>query len=211
MIWSCVFPMRADLDLPAEAFLHLPQKQKFRPSILLEKKIIEITQCAVGRQPGAASRIVLTDASEMKTADAFSGWQELCKWDVRDAAARLAQYRPTPMDLEIEFQEEIFIENWQAGTRVQSEEGYDLLPLETGIVPLEARLDRGPSGVPLNVVMGKLAEKKQRPTLFGIAHYESCRVVFQPLTAFEKNGPEYLTVSPDKISQAALVKAMKFT
>jgi hypothetical protein len=78
-------------------------------------------------------------------------------------------------------------------------------------LPLEARLDRGPSGVPLNAVMTKLAAKKRRPPLYGVAHYESCRLVFQPLTALGKDGPEYLTVSPDKISQAELVKAMKFT
>jgi hypothetical protein len=78
-------------------------------------------------------------------------------------------------------------------------------------LPFEARLDRGPSGVPLNAVMTKLAAKKRRPPLYGVAHYESCRLVFQPLTALGKDGPEYLTVSPDKISQAELVKAMKFT
>jgi hypothetical protein len=42
-------------------------------------------------------------------------------------------------------------------------------------------------------------------------HYESCRLVFQPLSILADNGPEYLTISPDKVSQAALVKAMKFT
>ena len=35
--------------------------------------------------------------------------------------------------------------------------------------------------------------------------------MLQPLSALGKDGMEYLTVSPDKISQAELVKAMKFT
>ena len=38
-----------------------------------------------------------------------------------------------------------------------------------------------------------------------------CRLVFQPLSVLGKEGIEYLTVSRDKISQAELVKAMKFT
>ena len=50
--------MRKDLDLPAEAFLHLPQKQKFKPSILLEKKIVEICELRrSSRQPHGAARI----------------------------------------------------------------------------------------------------------------------------------------------------------
>src|SRR6185437_475830 len=51
LIWSCVFPLRKDLDLPTEAFLHLPQKQKFKPSILLEKNVMEVTNCAAIAQP----------------------------------------------------------------------------------------------------------------------------------------------------------------
>jgi len=203
--------MRKDLELPAEAFLHLPQKQKFKPSILLEKKVITITKCAVSKQTNGATRVMLSDASEVKTGAAFTDWQSMWKWEWTDASARLEQHRPTPIDLEIELQEEVFLDQWQAGEPVSLDEGYDLLPVDAAFLHFEARLDRGPSGVPLSGVMKKLATKKRRPPLYGLAHYEACRVVFQPLTALGKDGPEYLTVSPDKISQAALVKAMKFT
>jgi hypothetical protein len=56
-----------------------------------------------------------------------------------------------------------------------------------------------------------MSGQKKRPALYGVAHYEGCAVVFQPLTALGKDGPQYLTISPDKVSQAELVKAMKFT
>jgi hypothetical protein len=211
IVWSCVFPMRKDLDLPAEAFLHLPQKQKFRPSILLEKKVVEITKAAVSRQGGAATRLILGDASELKTGDAFEEWLSFWKWYRGQAAERLRQHSPTPIDLEIELQEEVFLDAWEPGERRASEEGFDALDVRAHFLQFEARLDRGPSGNPLNGVMSKLAEKKRRPPLFGVAHYEACRLVFQPLAALGKDGPEYLTVSPDKISQATLVKAMKFS
>jgi hypothetical protein len=211
IIWSCVFPMRKDLDLPAEAFLHLPQKQKFKPSILLEKKVVEVSRAAVSRQTGSATRLMLSDASEMKTTDAFDDWQPMWKWDLKTAAARLEQYRPTPLDLEVELQEEVFLDAWQSHELKSTEDGYDLLPIDSGPLTFFARLDRGPSGVPLHAVMTKLAESKRKPPLFGIAHYESCQIIFQPLTALGKDGPEYLTVAKDKISQAELVKAMKFT
>lgn len=211
LVWSCVFPLRKDLDLPAEAFLHLPQKQGFKPSLLLERKVVEVTTCAVSRQPGATTRLVLGEASRMTTGEPFTDWQSLLGWDIRQAAARLEAHRPTPMDLEIELQEEVFIADWQPGELRSMEEGYDLLPIESGRLPLEVRLDTGPSGVPVRGVMTKIAERKRRPALFGIVHYEACRLVLQPLAALGKDGIEYLTVSPDKISQAELVKAMKFT
>jgi len=211
VLWSCVFPMRKDLELPAEAFLHLPQKQKFKPSMLLEKKVVDVSRCAVSQQPGGATRLVLGEGSELKSGKDFADWQSFWRWDVRQAAARLDQHRPTPLDLEIELQEEVFLDDWRPGQRHGSEEGFDLLPVETAHLPFEMRLDRGPSGTPLHATMVKMAGKKSRPPLFGVAHYESCKLLFQPLTALDKGVPQYLTVSPDKISQAELVKAMKFT
>jgi hypothetical protein len=217
LIWSCVFPMRKDVELPTEAFLHLPQKQKFKPSILLEKKVIAATQCAVSRQGGATTRLALGEHSSLQATESFNDWRHFWSWNPADAAARLALNKVTPLDLEIELQEEVFLDEWAPANpeaknaAKPSEEGYDLLPIEAKHLTFEARLDHGPSGTPLSAVMKKLAVAKRRPPLYGLVHYESCEMRFQPLTALGKNGPEYLTVSPDKISQAELVKAMKFT
>jgi hypothetical protein len=206
--------MRKYLVLPAEGFLHLPQKQMFRPSVLLEKKVVVMTKVGVSRQGGGgggASRLTLTEGSVVTAGEAYKDWEGFWKWDMRGAAERLKGHRPTPLDLEVELQEEVVVREWEAGERRVLEEGYDLLALKTEHLAIEARIDRGPSGVPLAGVMAKLAEKKKRPALYGVAHYEGCAVVFQPLTALGKGGPEYLTISPDKVSQAELVKAMKFT
>jgi hypothetical protein len=211
LIWSCVFPLRKDLDLPTEAFLHLPQKQKFKPSILLEKISVEVTKCAVSVQPDAAARLMLGEASTLTSGAEFDDWDSLLSWDIHQAAARLDRHRPTPMDLEIELQEEVFISNWQPGESRETEEGYDRLLVETDHLSFEVRLDRGPSGVPLRDVMNKIAAKKKRPPIYGLVHYEACRLIFQPLSARGEKGIEYLTVSQDKINQAELVKAMKFT
>src|SRR4029450_1150842 len=113
--WSCVFPMRKDLDLPAEAFLHLPQKQKFKPSILLERRIIEFAGAAVHRQNGSTTRLLLSDTSKVQTGDSFTNWKPFWHWDLRMASQRLQQHRPTPLDLEIELQEEVFFDRWESG------------------------------------------------------------------------------------------------
>jgi hypothetical protein len=211
LIWSCVFPLRKDLDLPSEAFLHLPQKQKFKPSMLLEKRIVEVTQCAVSTQLGTATRLALNDDSTMTAGESFTDWSSVCGWDIVQAAERLERHKPTPIDLEIELQEEVFISNWSPGEQRGTKEGYDILPIQTSVLPFEVRFDQGPSGVPLNGVLSKIAKKKRRPPLYGVVHYESCQLILQPLSVLAKAGIEYLTISPDKISQAELVKAMKFT
>jgi hypothetical protein len=211
LVWSCVFPLRKDLDLPSEAFLHLPQKQKFKPSILLEKKVIEVTKCTASSQPGGTTRLGLTETSTLSVGEEFTDWPSLPNWDTPQAAERLEKHRPTPMDLEIELQEEAFVTSWQPGEIRPTDDGYDILPMESNFLSLEVRLDRGPSGVPVSGMMSKMAQKKRRPPIYGLVHYESCRLILQPLSVLKKDGIEYLTVSPEKISQPELVKAMKFT
>jgi hypothetical protein len=115
------------------------------------------------------------------------------------------------MDLDIELQEEVLVSQWHPGQRRETDEGCDLLPIEMNDLPLEVRLDRGPSGIPLRDKMSQIVAKENRPPIYGVVHYESCRLVLQPLSVLDDTGIEYLTVSHDKINQAELVKAMKFT
>lgn len=211
LIWSCVFPLRRDLDLPAEAFLHLPQKQKFKPIGLLEKKVVSATKCAVSGQAGVVKRLTLSESSIVTVGERFEDWGGLWDWNLHAAAERLEQHRPTPMDLEIEFQEEVFLSGWSAGETQSTEDTYDLMPIATACLPFSVRLDRGPSGRPLNEVLGKLANESARPPIYGITHYESCQMVLQPLSVLGTDGIDYLTVLREGISQADLVKAMKFT
>ena len=42
-------------------------------------------------------------------------------------------------------------------------------------------------------------------------HYERCRLAFQPLATVGPDGPDYLTISREDVSKAALLKAMSFT
>jgi hypothetical protein len=211
LVWSCVYPLRKGLDLAAEAFLHLPQKQKFKPISLLEKKMVEVTKCAVSVPTSGAKRLMLGEQSALTVGEPFAEWAALWEWNLREAANRLEQHRPTPMDLEIELQEEVIVSNWSAGEQQATDDGYDLLPIETPLLPFSVRLDRGPSSAPANELLAKLAKENERPPIFGVMHYESCKLVLQPLSVLGKDGIEYLTVLPDRISQADLVKAMKFT
>ena len=47
LTWSVIFPIKPGVEIPAEGFLHLPQKQKFAPSLFLERQTILIRDAAV--------------------------------------------------------------------------------------------------------------------------------------------------------------------
>ncbi len=47
LIWSSVFPIRPDSAVPAEGYLHLPQKQKFKAIQFMQGKRVLITDAGV--------------------------------------------------------------------------------------------------------------------------------------------------------------------
>src|SRR5690606_20710730 len=52
IVWSCAFPPGRQ-GVPAEAYLHLPQPQKFPPKLLLDRAVYAITDAAISRgEPG---------------------------------------------------------------------------------------------------------------------------------------------------------------
>ena len=46
--------------------------------------------------------------------------------------------------------------------------------------------------------------------MFGLLHYEMCRLIFQPLTVFEQKGPVHMMISAEKVDRAALLKTLNF-
>ena len=76
--------------------------------------------------------------------------------------------------------------------------------------PVREKLLRSP-GESLRRNLDELRKlKKDRPPLYGLMHYERCRLLFQPLAAF-KPEPDYLPISKENVNKAALLKALRFT
>ncbi len=69
----------------------------------------------------------------------------------------------------------------------------------------------GAEGKALKKSLEELRKKKTRPPLFGLMHYEMCRLMLQPLAVFGKTGPEYLTLSDEKLDRKELLKALNLT
>ncbi len=211
LVWSCVFPSPSKLDVPPEAFLHLPQRQGFHPAILLEKRVVDAAAIALAAQPSGPRRLSLQAESKLALGAEFHAWDSLLDWNQAQAAVRITQHQPTPLDLDIELQEEVILRDWQPLDPRPGHDEYDVVPIEAGWLPFEIRLDRGPSCAPLRDRIRTFLERQDRPPLYGLAHYESCRIVLQPLAVVENAGIDYLTISTESFSRATLVRAMKFT
>jgi len=212
LVWSCVFGARK--NVPAEAFLHLPQPQKFLPRILLEPTEIIVMDAAVTLDDHGAGRLTLGPKSTVKPGAAFGDWRSVQGWDAARVVRRIRGHEISPLDLEIELQDDIIVTGYELGDTVdhpfRSEQ--QVVPLRTGALELDAAVSRGPDGVELVAALDELrAPRAVRPPLYGVVHYEMARLVFQPLTAFGDDGPRHLMISSANIDLASLMKTLDFT
>jgi hypothetical protein len=114
LTWSAVFPLKPGQNIPPEGFLHLPQKQKFTPFILLDRKTVTIEHAnLVSEESGG--RLALTDRSTVTPGNAFREWDRFLDWEPAPAVERIRQHVPGPLGLDTELQEEIVLREYAIG------------------------------------------------------------------------------------------------
>jgi hypothetical protein len=211
LAWSCVFPLKPGLDVPAEGFLHLPQKQKFAPILFLKHQTVRIDGANLVSDD-AGGRISLTDQSTVVLGEEFNEWDQFLDWTPAAAVERIRKHTPGPLDLDTELQEEIVLPDYAIGTPGGGDApGQTVYPVTAGPLALSAVVGPDAEGKALRTNLDELRKlKKKCPPLYGLMHYERCRLVFQPLTAFRPE-PDYLTISKENVNKAALLKALSFT
>jgi hypothetical protein len=208
--WSCVFPLKPGQEVPAEAFLHLPQKQKFTASQLLEGKTVVFEKAALARDEFGGARLALGEQSALRLGDTVEDYEPFLAWDVVRALERVDKHEPTPFELDVELQEEAVLRDWVIGAPEPREaEKQVWYPLMEAGVLLTAVASAQTDGDAHRKYLNRLGEDEVCP-LFGLLHYEKCRLVFQPLTLFGPKGLVHLMLSPDKVDRATLLRAMKF-
>jgi hypothetical protein len=211
LVWSSVFPVKPGVDIPPEGFLHLPQKQKFKASLFLEGKTMTIEKAAVALDDHGGGRISLGDTSTVSPGEPFSDWKSLATWSPQAALDRLRGYQPTPLDLEVDLQEEAVLDGWEIGKPEARESDHRIAyPIRCGTIELDALVSTGDEAKPLRKYLDSAAKAKTRPPLFGLLHYEMCRLVVEPLSVFGEQGPKHLTISDEKVDRKALLQALKF-
>jgi hypothetical protein len=210
LVWSCIFPLKPGADIPAEGFLHLPQKQQFTANLFLEGNVVVIEKAAVALDEHGGGRISLADQSKVTPGATFKEWDQFQQWDTTAALECIRSHRPAPLDLEVEMQEEVVLKDWEIGTHTEREEGQVVYPVTCGPTTFDAVASKGAEGKALRQALDSCRKKKARKPLFGLLHYEKCRLVLQPLAVFGADGPEQLMLSSEKVDRAALLKALKF-
>lgn len=209
--WSCVFPVKPGLDIPPEGFLHLPQKQKFTPFILLDRKSVVIENANLIADP-SGGRLSLGDQSTVALGGPFDQWEHYLTWSPEGALERIRKHKPGPLDLDTELQEEVVLRDYDVGKAEDGDSpGQTVFPLTAGHLSFAAVVGSAVEGKALRTSLDELRKlKKNPPPLFGLMHYERCRLTLQVLTAFRPQ-PDYLTISKENINKAALLKAISFT
>ena len=210
--WSLIFPRKPGVAIPAEGYLHLPQKQKFKPALMLDGKTITFRDATVALDDDGGGRIGLTDVGSVVAGEPFRAWGRFLEWSPAHALQRIKKKAPGPLDLDTELQEDVVLRDYEIeGPVAGNEPGQSAFPITAGRLELHAVASDGEEGEALKSKLNALRKlKKNRPPLYGLMHYESCRLVFQPLSTFGPSGPDYLPISQKNIDKAALLKAMSF-
>lgn len=204
--WSIVFPAKAGAEIPAEAFLALEQKQKFRPTQMLEKKVALATDVMIA--PGAPARLILGPDSRLTFGDDHEDWTEYLGWDRTAALERIEAHEPDPMALPVELAEEVALETWTLGAFEDVGKPYEVAEVESAGLTLSLRVDDDAPHI--KAALKKAAKRKRnKPALFGSVHYELGRAVMTPLSLLGADGPDYCTIAEGNIGKAALVRALK--
>lgn len=213
LVWSTVFSGKK--GVPAEAFLHLPQVQKFNPKLLLDPTEVLVTDAAVTLDEFGSGRLMLGPKSTVKPGPPFTAWETVVSWDPKRALERARAHQASPLDLEVELQEELVVTDWELspGATNPNRKEQQIFPLRFGALELDATASTGPDGEELTKALkGFLKKGAKRPKLYGVLHYELCRLVFQPLSAFDGDGPpKHLMISSEKIDLASLMKTLDFS
>ena len=213
LTWSTVFPVKSGTDIPVEGYLHLDQKQKFKPALFLGGTAVTITNATVAMDEAGGGRLSLTESSAVKAGTPFTEWKRFLDWTPATALERLASHKPGPLDLDTELQEEIVLKEYTIEAPVPGDEpGQTVYPIRAGAMELRGVVGSPAEGKALAARLDELRKStKSKPPLIGLMHYERCRLTFQPLATFDGTKPKYLPISDENIDKAALLKAMKFT
>jgi hypothetical protein len=209
LIWSCVFPMKAGVEIAPEGYLHLTQKQNFKAADLLDRKVIRIENAQI-IPSSPVSRITLDASSTVIAETPFEDWARFGSWNSAAALARLRGYAPGPFDLDIELQEEVILSDWTMGEPIRKEQDRMILyPISASGLVFHAQIPIS-SDATLQTAMDDLRKQDRHLPLFALMHYEMGRLVLQPLAVIEETGPKQLGLSKTTTGAADLVRSMKF-
>ncbi|MDP2345782.1 MAG: hypothetical protein Q8O67_32865 [Deltaproteobacteria bacterium] len=211
LVWSHIVPRKSG-SVAADAFLHLDVKpQNFRPLLFTEARVIAMENVMVAVDGAGGGRVLLTPQSKVKSTDAFTEWDRFRSWDRPRTLARLAAHQPSPLDLEVELADEVVLHDAEIGDPVpRADSDVDILPLRSAGLGFDLPVARTEEGVELRAALAAMKKKASSSSspLFGVLHFDMCRMVFTPLSALDEKGPRHLMLSTTKVDLKELTRSL---
>lgn len=212
--WSAVFPLKKGTKIPAEGYLHLPQKQKFHPKSFLDGKVIQFQNVLVSNTQSAAKRIQLSEKSQVEIGDSVEDWATWLTWDPAKALQRIEQHEISPFDVDIELQEEVVFRDYRLlEAEATDNPNQTIIPLVVSDSRFDLVVSNSVEGKPsLQALKDESKLSHPRP-LYGVMYYSNAQLLALPLTIYDEQEDRmnYITISSDSIDKKALLSAMKFT
>lgn len=217
LVFGLVFG-RKSADISAEAFLHLPQPQKYNPKIFTERQVLSVTGAAIAFDERGGGRLLLgpkgTVTQQGKLA---AGWAPYLEWQIGPALARARAHAPSPLDLPNELQEEVVLADWTCKEdKARATPERRVFTVAAAGLELDAVVPTGADGKALAGHLETHAKRKPGgkaptapPPLYGLVHYELGRLVLTPLATLGADGPTHLMLSNEKINLAALLGSLQ--
>ncbi len=213
LVFSLVFG-RKSVDISAEAFLHLPQPQKYHPKILTERQVLCVSGAAIAFDERGGGRLLLgPKGNVVQQGKPAGGWAPYLEWQIAPALARARAHAPSPLDLPNELQEEVVLADWTCKeNKARATPERRTFTVTTPGLELDAVVPTGADGKTLAKHLETHAKRKPggaAPPLYGLVHYELGRLVLTPLATLGEDGPSHLMLSNEKINLAALLGSLQ--
>ncbi|MEZ4295712.1 MAG: hypothetical protein R3B70_12100 [Polyangiaceae bacterium] len=196
LLWSLVFarkptPGGKPDNTPAEAYLQLPQPQKFAPKIFCEGARVKVSTCAVSLDDRGGGRLLLGPPSKAEKGAPYTDMDPFFRWDESMANSALDRVRtatPGPLDLAVELQEEVFLTGAQIADKpLRTSEGRHVHALTaSGALSFDALIADGPDGADLLARLQKALKGSPSSVLYGLCYYEAGRSLLWPLSVFQQ-------------------------
>jgi hypothetical protein len=187
LTYSLVFARKTEgkaKDLPAEAYLHLSQPQKFMPRVFRQNKAVKITDAALMFDERGGGRLALGPKSTVTEGSSYTDWQPLFLFDPVAALERVKRHTPGPLDLAVELQEEVVIPGATMSEQpIKTGDGRRIFALGgEGGLSFDAVIPDGPDGEDLLPRLRAALKRADKPLLYGITYYEFGRMMLLPLS-----------------------------
>ena len=207
---------RKSIDISAEAFLHLPQPQKYHPKIFTEHNVLTVTGAAIALDDRGGGRLMIGPSGTVtQHSKSVPSWAPFLEWHMHAAFQRAQTHTPSPLDLPNELQEEVVLADWTCqDDPARTTPERRVFTVRAHGLEFDAVAPGGAEGKTLASHLEKHSKRRPDPSkpcapLYGLVHYELGRLVLSPLATIAADGPRHLMLTGEKINLTALLGSLQ--